>query len=57
MELKIATIDDVDSITELAVEFRNHLNNKRPTQKDFQEGITKLINSDDADFFIAIGEN
>ena len=54
MRVEIATTDSLNSITELAVEFRNHLNGLKPTEEDFRKGITRLVHSNDAEFFIFI---
>ncbi len=37
--------------------FVNHFNRTEPTDTEFAEGIKKLINGEDAEFFIAFDSN
>ncbi|MCF6267030.1 MAG: GNAT family N-acetyltransferase [Desulfuromusa sp.] len=54
MEIRIATPEDSDQIAEMAIAFRNHLERDMPTDDQFKSGISRLLSSDDAKFYIAI---
>lgn len=52
MEIRIATINDANSIAKLAIEFRNHLQRDVPTDFEFLSSIEHLLASSDSEFFL-----
>ncbi len=57
MNIKNASLDEIDHLSGLVISFRNHFDRKEPTDIEFVEGIKKLINGEDAEFFIAFDVN
>lgn len=54
MHIRKATPEDAVSIVEMAITFRNHLERHAPTAPQFLSSITRLLSSDEAQFFLAI---
>ncbi|MBU1099356.1 MAG: hypothetical protein KKA84_03045 [Bacteroidetes bacterium] len=52
MKIVRATKEDITTISELAVEFRNSLQKETPNSREFIEGISRLIEGRDAEFFL-----
>ncbi len=57
MKIKIASSDDLNSLARLVISFRNHFDRTEPTDTEFMKGIKKLMDSGDAEFFIALDGN
>jgi len=53
MDLRLATAQDCESLSRLAMEFRNHLERAKPTDVQFQASIARLLVSEDAEFYLA----
>jgi GNAT superfamily N-acetyltransferase len=56
MNIDIATMKDAAALVTMAVTFRNHLERDTPTQAQFEQSITVLLNSPDARFLIAAND-
>ncbi len=55
--IRLATIDDLQQLLEIAIGFRDFLGKKTPTENDFSESIKKLMNGGDAEFAIAFDKD
>jgi len=53
MHIHTALPEDASAIVQMAVAFRNHLERVTPTHEQFTESIVKLLESPDAQFFMA----
>lgn len=53
LNLRIATIQDAESLSALAIEFRNHLERTTPTDAQFRESVDRLLSAGDAEFYLA----
>ncbi|MBI1754338.1 MAG: GNAT family N-acetyltransferase [Acidobacteria bacterium] len=56
MNIHTATKDDASALVAMAVAFRNHLERKDPTQAQFKHSVSVLLDSPDARFLIAAGD-
>ena len=54
MDIRIAVPDDIQIIVDLAVAFRDHLQRARPSNEEFLASVGRLVDSPDAEFYIAI---
>lgn len=54
MDIRTASLDDLNHLSGLVISFRNHFDRTEPTDIEFVEGIKKLMNGEDAQFFMAL---
>jgi ribosomal protein S18 acetylase RimI-like enzyme len=54
MTIRIATLQDAQSIADMAASFRDHLGRESPSDLQFLESIAKLLGSDDTEFYISL---
>ena len=54
MRIETASLEHLDSLTRLTVEFRDYLNGETPSEEEFRAGITRLMQSSDAEFFVIV---
>ncbi|OOV06383.1 GNAT family N-acetyltransferase [Rhodoferax fermentans] len=57
MNIQTATMADAAALVGMALTFRNHLERTTPTQAQFEQSITVLLNSPDARFLIAASDD
>lgn len=56
MDIRPACIDDLEALARLVIGFRNHLERTSPSDLRFRDNIARLLQSEDAQFFIAAAE-
>jgi GNAT superfamily N-acetyltransferase len=54
MDIRLATLEDRRAIAGLASAFRNHLQRTEPSDDRLLQGITHLLEADDAEFCVAL---
>lgn len=53
MDLRIATPQDLEPLSGMAIAFRNHLERAVPSDAQFQASVARLLDSEDAAFYMA----
>lgn len=56
MDVRIATPEDAEALVQMAIGFRNHLGRNAPTDTQFREGIHRLLQAVDAEFYLATAD-